>query len=341
MKVAVIGWYHQNNAGDDRLLECIQSKLLNLGVDTVKVFIAWGELKTRIEEINACNFLLIGGGGLILRNTNTLVKSFKKITIPFGLLGVSVDSVGMDNTEFIGYLSMHSRFILVRDVFSRHAFANYKDTDLYLGPDLTFLYPYQNDDLSNQSNSVAVSLRPWKPNPFKQYTKNYHRYNKLSHKFPFINSFFGMWNVEKFIEELKKSIPQKLIPFPLHINHKNGDNVLLRHFFDSSATEQFDIEVLKKSDYLVGMRLHAIIFATQLGVPFIAINYASKVRNYVESLGLGEFVLEIDDYKSIDSKIRLLKEQKEQIPNQLLARTKDYNKQVHEVFDTIFNTYMA
>jgi polysaccharide pyruvyl transferase WcaK-like protein len=341
MKIAIAGWYHQNNAGDDRLLECIQTKLLSLGVENVEVFIAWNELKTRIEEINVCDFLLIGGGGLILRNTNNLIRSFEKITIPYGLFGVSVDSVGEDNTDFIAFLSKNSKFIVVRDGFSSDAFAKHNEKDVFVAPDLTFLYPYAVDNFKNKTNTIAVSLRPWNPNPFKQYTKNYHRFNKVSHKFPFINDLLGLWNPSAFIKKVQKLVTENLISFPLFLHPKQGDNLLLANTLDSNEASEFDINILKQSDFLIGMRLHAVIFATQMGIPFIALNYASKVRNYVEGLGMADYIVEIDNYSSIDMKISNLKANSDTISKQLISKTEQYTREVHTTFDLIFNTYIS
>lgn len=340
MKIGILGWYHQNNAGDDRILHCVQTKLKALGAGTIEVFVAWDELSSRIDEVNECSFLLVGGGGLILRNTNRLVPVFEKINIPFGLIGVSVDSVGPDNSDFMAYLSKHSKFILVRDAFSRDAFASNNENGLFLAPDLTFLYPYASERPEHPAGTVALSLRPWRPNLFKQYTKNYHRYNRWTHKFPVINKFLGLWDPQKFMDRLKREVPETLVAFPLHIQKKNGDNVLLDQFHLGS-TDRFDIDILKTSDYLIGMRLHAIIFATQLGVPFIALNYASKVRNFIEGLELTEYVLEIDNYKDIHAKIEMLKRNQEAVSAQLSKKTEAYSKEVHQVFDTIFKTYIA
>lgn len=341
MKIAVLGWYYQNNAGDDRLLECIKTKLLSLGVHSVEVFIAWTELKTRVKEINACDFLLIGGGGLILRNTNNQIPLFEKLTVPFGLLGVSVDSVGPDNIDFISYLSKHSRFILVRDGFSRDAFASHTDKNLFLAPDLTFLYPYQRDHSQSRTNSVAVSLRPWKPNLFKQYTKNYHRFNKLIYRLPILQTVLGLWDINKFAKIVNKQSGTKIIPFPLHINDKNGDNLLLHTYFGANKDIIFNIDDLKRSDYLIGMRLHSLVFATQLGIPFVAISYASKIDNYLEEIGLSNYVVNVNNYKALPQKIKQLKDQKEIISKQLLQTSRLNEIKINQVVDTVFKNYIA
>lgn len=339
MKIGILGWYHQNNAGDDRILYCIKTKFKALGTESIEIFIAWDELSSRIDEINKCTFLIVGGGGLILRNTNRLVSAFEKITIPFGLMGVSVDSEGPDNSDFIAYLSKRSKFILVRDSFSRKAFEKYNKSDLFQAPDLTFLYPYKSDSGINKEHSVAVSLRPWSPNVFKQYTKNHHRFTVVSRKIPFLVTMLGLWKPEKFMRTLSMSVSETMKPFPLH-NSPNGDNILLGKFFNSENLSEFDIEILRQSDYLIGMRLHAIIFATQLGIPFIALNYASKVRNYVEDLDLAEFIVEIYNYKNIGKKIKEIKKNHADISMILLSQTKQFQLEVHSCVDTIFKTYI-
>jgi polysaccharide pyruvyl transferase WcaK-like protein len=340
MKIGILGWYFQNNAGDDRILYCLKRKAEALGAAEVMVFVAWDELKTRINEINTCDFLLVGGGGLILRNTNRLVSLFENVQVPWAFIGVSIDSVGDDNLKFITYVANRAKFIMVRDQFSFDVFHEYTKDALYLAPDLTFLYPYKNDSASHHHNAVAVSLRPWQPNLFKQYTKNYHRFNKLLYKLPPLITWLGLWNIRKFTNLLKKHTTAPIKPFPLHINAKNGDNLLMQTYINAKADVAFDIEDLKHSDYLIGMRLHALIFATQLGVPFIAVSYASKIDNYVEDMGLSDFSVSVNNYRVLPKKIEQLKVQKETISKQLLQTSKNYEIEVNRIVDEAFNTFV-
>ncbi len=53
------------------------------------------------------------------------------------------------------------------------------------------------------------------------------------------------------------------------------------------------IALMGACDYLLAMRLHALIFATIAGTPFGAIAYDDKIRAYMEMLGLQEFLLDI------------------------------------------------
>jgi polysaccharide pyruvyl transferase WcaK-like protein len=340
MKIAILGWYYQNNAGDDRILECLKRKCDALGATEVSVFIAWDELSSKIEEINTYDFLLVGGGGLILRNTNRLVSLFEKINIPWAFIGVSIDSVGEDNLKFITYISNRAKFIVVRDQFSLDVFKSYRKDALFIAPDLTFLYPYKNNASDEIKNSVAVSLRPWRPNLFKQYTKNYHRFNKLVHKVPVIAKFLGLWDINKFAKLVKKHTSVVIKPFPLHINDVNGDDLLMQTYFDAEKNNAFNIEDLIQSDYLIGMRLHSLIFATQLGVPFVAVSYASKIDNYLEDIGLSNFIVSVNGFKGLPKKIAQLKTQKKIISKQLLQTSHANEIEANRVVDEAFKTFI-
>jgi polysaccharide pyruvyl transferase WcaK-like protein len=253
---------------------------------------------------------------------------------------VSIDSVGDDNLNFITYISKQAKFIIVRDKFSYNVFSNYKNENLMIAPDLTFLYPYKPDFNSNIKNTVAISLRPWKPNPFKQYTKNYHRFNKLTHKLPLIKKLFGLWNIEKFTSMVKKETSHVIKPFPLHINDKNGDNLLMQKYFEADKKISFNINDLKQSQYLIGMRLHSLIFATQLGVPFIALSYASKINNYLEDIGMSDYLLSVSRYKDLPKRVQLLKKEKEAISLRLLKTSVTNEIEVNRVVDEAFKTYI-
>lgn len=49
------------------------------------------------------------------------------------------------------------------------------------------------------------------------------------------------------------------------------------------------------SKLLVAMRLHSAIFAVPLGVPVFSIAYGKKMRDFMNDVGLGDYVLDLDD----------------------------------------------
>ncbi|MBT6068470.1 hypothetical protein HOG48_01815 [Candidatus Peregrinibacteria bacterium] len=55
------------------------------------------------------------------------------------------------------------------------------------------------------------------------------------------------------------------------------------------------LDLIKGADFLLGMRLHSLIFATLVGTPFIGLSYSEKVRNFARSLNLEDFVLSLKE----------------------------------------------
>ena len=53
--------------------------------------------------------------------------------------------------------------------------------------------------------------------------------------------------------------------------------------------------VIRELSLLVSMRLHPVIFAMNVATPFVAINYASKVREFCARTGLDEFLVEMNE----------------------------------------------
>ena len=53
-------------------------------------------------------------------------------------------------------------------------------------------------------------------------------------------------------------------------------------------------QLAASADLLVSMRLHALIFAANAGVPMLALQYAHKMGGQMHALGMGEWVIEVD-----------------------------------------------
>ncbi|SHI69661.1 polysaccharide pyruvyl transferase CsaB [Geosporobacter subterraneus DSM 17957] len=86
------------------------------------------------------------------------------------------------------------------------------------------------------------------------------------------------------------------------------------------------IGVIGKMDFLIGMRLHALIFAARMGVPMIGIEYDPKIKGFldvVRQTNIGK-VEELDTIKLCSEFDRLWNErQKDQ---QMLQKTAEYLK---------------
>jgi polysaccharide pyruvyl transferase WcaK-like protein len=54
------------------------------------------------------------------------------------------------------------------------------------------------------------------------------------------------------------------------------------------------LSYIGEADLLVSMRLHALIFGSQHGVPSLALSYAGKVRSVMDELGAERWTLEVE-----------------------------------------------
>ena len=63
--------------------------------------------------------------------------------------------------------------------------------------------------------------------------------------------------------------------------------------------------LLARCDLVVGMRLHALLFAASAGVPALGLAYDQKVTSLMADLGLAEYVLGLDTASALDERLAL------------------------------------
>lgn len=73
------------------------------------------------------------------------------------------------------------------------------------------------------------------------------------------------------------------------MQHQDECKVLMGEY-----TPQELIGIIGQMDFFVGMRLHSLIFATKMLVPFVAISYAPKVRGFMKMLGQEKWMCDIE-----------------------------------------------
>ena len=89
MNIAIFGWYHHQNAGDDRMQSCLTRWLDGHTL----AFLPAGR-PPPIELLRTYDAVLIGGGGLIARSGGLfrgMAAWVRATRIPVGLAGVSVE----------------------------------------------------------------------------------------------------------------------------------------------------------------------------------------------------------------------------------------------------------
>ncbi|KRE51068.1 polysaccharide pyruvyl transferase family protein [Paenibacillus sp. Soil724D2] len=95
-------------------------------------------------------------------------------------------------------------------------------------------------------------------------------------------------------------------------------------------------EILSCADLLIGMRLHAIIFAVLTGTPFVPIIYDEKVEAFVNELDIPDIhSVSIEDLpitdKLIDT-VRSVFHNKNELTHRLIERAKEYHNSIQNGF---------
>jgi len=89
--------------------------------------------------------------------------------------------------------------------------------------------------------------------------------------------------------------------------------------------------LIANMDYFVGTRMHSNIFATSMCVPTTAIAYEKKTNGIMETVGLEDYIIEINDITSDD----LFNKVEKMISNAKIIR-KQLKNRIGEVRKDIF-----
>ncbi|MCX7845124.1 MAG: polysaccharide pyruvyl transferase CsaB [Dictyoglomaceae bacterium] len=289
-KILLFGYYGEGNLGDELILENLKKNLekkFYLGVltpnkDYYKDLVSFHKFKFSeiLRGIDWADTVIGGGGGIFQDKT-----SFKSFLYYLSILWLSFlkrKKIYLLGQSFSPFRFNISRYLLkislliceeiyTRDKFSLNFLINMgiPKNKLFLIPDITFLTEFPQRD-TNKSY-VGINFRPWRG--------------------------FNLNSLEEFLKVLKKS--EKLIFFSFQ------DSLDLEFFNKLSSEIKEGIEIISYNNknfitkfysckYFIGMRLHSLILASILGIPFLGISYDEKIEAYLEDLGW-KFFLQIDE----------------------------------------------
>lgn len=306
-RILISGYYGFNNAGDDTVLYGIVSSLrkhnpaIDLAVlsnkpaETEKLFgisayNRWN-MKEIIREIKSSDLLLMGGGSLLQDATSPrsviyylgivkLAKLFKKPVV-FYAQGIG-PVTQVISKRLIKHIVNQVDIITVRDDDSKQDLQklkiekppifvtadpaltiNPKDFSLKKGQEI--LEAYQADF---DKKFIAISVRHW---------KNSHLFKKELAKVADHYIEQG-WNVV--------FLPMQ---YPLDVSATKSilkDMTYHQHaiVLDQDLNYQDIISLIGNMDFVLGMRLHSIILAAVMNVPFVGISYDPKINRFTERI---------------------------------------------------------
>jgi hypothetical protein len=258
VKIGIIGFYHQLNAGDDRFMS-VWTRLL-FGHDIT--FITH-TAPCSPETLRAYDLLVIGGGGMVLDDYgawHALSRLLRRSPPPILIAGLEINRVAPRYRSPLQRLLKHCIMVSLRESPDDLEIAALTaDCGASIDTDLAWIYPLR-VERHPIPGRIAFNLAPCHWQPFEP----------------------ADWRAT--------TRGLDTAPWPLCFG-KNDDRVPLGLTDSGLGPDEFDVGVLQRCEYVVAARYHALVFALQNAIPCIGISYDHKIIRLMKSFGLGEQVL--------------------------------------------------
>ncbi len=323
MRIGLIGWYGHQNAGDERILTCLRRFFAD---HELLVTTSYGDAAERVQELDTCDFVLLGGGGLILRGTGGYATLIRNLRPRFGCVGLGVEARHRDNMRLIEAIKDRSEFILVRDARSRQLLGCPSKT--VIGPDLTFLYPYDVVPEA-EADMCGLNLRPWVSwhGDFNGWHDRF--MHGLSKRRPGLVALspFPKWSPDRAVAALSREF-EGLVALPLCFESpaKNDRDVLSSYF--EEVPSGFREEELNRCRYVASMRFHGLVFACQKGIPFLSLSYQQKNERFCRALGMERLSVSLFDLKTVPGVVADLRSSRAILRETLLDARAAYHREI-------------
>lgn len=243
-------------------------------------------LKSDLHIINKSDFLFIGGGNII---DSRFLDGLDLVKIPHSFIGVGITD--KNNT----YLTNKAQQIFVRDQRSFDFLSGRENS--YLIPDLAFsLTP--DIDRGRSLLSKLPTINKYRPT-IGLFLNDCVNTNFQSPILKFIEFQKVALELSRFLDSLAYNIvfiPMSFIPpddrrISLSVLG-NMNNGYKHHCIVNPLTPQDCLDLTSSLDFAITMRLHASIFCTIGGVPFIDLLHHSKNKSYLDTEGLADLSLD-------------------------------------------------
>ncbi|CEO10834.1 polysaccharide pyruvyl transferase CsaB [[Clostridium] sordellii] len=352
MKVIISGYYGFDNTGDEAILKSMIIALKTELKDIDIVVLSDNPQKTKkdycINSINRWNLKdiylalkesdgLISGGGSLLQD----ITSSRNIIYYTFIIGIArflnkpvfIYSQGIGpinkkiNKKIVKYFLNKVQYISIRDKISLNVLQSIGVNKMIrIVPDPVMGLEYKTKESNHYKDYIIINIREWK---YKDIYMN---------------------QISKFCNEISKfGIEIKLL-----IMHESLDSSITKELSKMILSEteiisdEFSIEeklkYISEAKLVIGMRLHSLIFAGNVGTPMIGISYDPKVDSYLDSIGQ-PCIRNIDkelDYKELLKKAMYMIENNEYLRKEILKNTKELKvaaKLTASMAIDIFKTY--
>jgi polysaccharide pyruvyl transferase CsaB len=332
-RVVMTGWYGMGNLGDEVILQSIVSQLRSRirnvsitvlserpyqlrgysGVKSLRITKRRLNSARRILAIARADIFILGGGGILMdygrKDTNISrwledMEIAQKLRVPSMTWGVGVGRIWTDESKkWIRKVLPRSDGVFVRNRESALALSSFGiEENVSVSYDPALMLPDLNEfegkhsirPLRKDKPVVLVCLRHWYVDG--NWTFNEEVFSKTKSSLAELLSYLSHTRGASVVfvplraEEPKKDDDREVEDEVRSLIDADCQTVLVDHVPQSREFMQ----LISDSDLLIGMRLHSLILASAIGVPCIGISYDDKVRNYMSSIGAGDWALSME-----------------------------------------------
>jgi len=365
VKIMISGYYGFNNTGDEAILKSMV-RVFKEKLPRVKIVVlSQNPLQTsqscQVKAINRLhlisilkcfrdtNLFISGGGGLLQDSTGRgwsilyylgLILGAILFKVPVMIYAQGIGPINKKlNKLLIKWILNKIDIITVRDIASKELLKSMGvlKPEIYVSSDSSFLLKKKSIDhiiknfpdileltKSNNYPLVGISIREYKGNRTDLKRMVARLADDIIEKYKVKIIFLPF----KFNEDLH--ISEEIL---FLMKNKSQANILKARLEPEEL-----LFLVSQLSLMIGMRLHSIIFSSMVNIPFIALNYDPKVKNFVQDLDLTELLLELNDIslKIFRKKVEYVWKNSDKIKKILAKKTKDLEKKAIINNDMVF-----
>jgi polysaccharide pyruvyl transferase CsaB len=272
------------NAGDTRQRHSVEH-----AVDTRRI--SRSEARSIVSELD---LLILGGGGILFDDDaeHYVREVFLAIetNTPVLVYAISVGPLTMRRTrELVRDALQHVTVLTVRERHSQQLLDDIgvlqraelvADPALLIAPEpLSLDVILRNEAIDPDATLIAFSVREPGPAAPDLEVAKYHQL------------------IANTADYLVDRLDAEVVFFPLErhvsdVQHSHGVVAQMRHAHCATVLRREYrpgqlVSLLQHFDFAIGMRLHFLIFSALADLPMVALPYASKVRGFLDELGIG------------------------------------------------------
>lgn len=275
------------------------------GVRSFFKFIFTLQFLQTIKSYWQANLFILGGGGLFSDEKPRAIFIWTVQTFFAVLLRKKIfclgQSVGPLKTKFgrnwTKWVFKQACAITVRDHESAELLKELGIADVKVLVDPAFALAYNHAAHFERKKFVVLSLRPWIKGNHERIDQELAKFVEWLYSEHGLKTLFIPFQIEQENDlERYESLRRKIAPADNNMSESgNSAPEEILELFEDYGDLSKVMAAIGSSHLLIGMRLHSVIFSVLTQTPFIGLSYSEKVKNFIKTLGIEEFI----DYPEI------------------------------------------